>query len=76
MVADTSSVNYAILIGEIEIFQLLYETVAIPGAVLAELSHVKAPEKVRNWIANIPLWLEVHSVSPSFDATLAHLDHG
>jgi predicted nucleic acid-binding protein len=76
VVADASSVNYAILIGEIGIFQQLYETVAIPGAVLAELNHPKTPENVRNWIANIPQWLQVHSVPPNFDATLAHLGDG
>jgi predicted nucleic acid-binding protein len=76
VVADTSSVNYAILIGEIEIFQELYETVAVPGAVLTELNHSKAPENVRNWIANIPQWLQVHSIPPNFDATLAHLGNG
>jgi predicted nucleic acid-binding protein len=36
VVADTSSVNYAILIGEIEILHQLYEVIAIPGAVRVE----------------------------------------
>jgi predicted nucleic acid-binding protein len=76
VVADTSSVNYAILIGEIEIFQQLYETVAIPGAVLVELNHPKTPETVRNWIANIPQWFQVHSVPPNFGAMSAHLGNG
>jgi predicted nucleic acid-binding protein len=76
VVADTSSVNYAILIGEIGIFQQLYGTVAIPGAVLAELNHPKTPETVKTWIAKIPQWLEVHSVPLSLDATLAHLRDG
>jgi predicted nucleic acid-binding protein len=76
VVADTSSVNYAILIGEIEILQQLYGVIAIAEAVLKELSHPKAPEKVRTWIANHPAWLEVHSVVSNLDPTLAHLGNG
>jgi predicted nucleic acid-binding protein len=35
----------------------------IPQAVCTELSHADAPEIVRTWIANPPMWLKVVSVS-------------
>jgi predicted nucleic acid-binding protein len=43
---------------------------------MRELSHPKAPEKVKGWIANCPAWLVVHSVAPNPDSTLANLGNG
>jgi len=76
VVADTSPINYLILIGEIEILTKMYGKVAIPRAVRDELLRVSAPEMVRNWTSQPPAWLEVHTPANVPDASLATLDPG
>ena len=74
VVADTSPINYLILIGEIEILTKMYGTVVIPRAVREELLRPSAPEMVRNWTNQLPIWLEVHTPVNAADASLATLD--
>lgn len=76
VVADTTPVNYLILIGEIEILPKLYGRVVIPLAVHEELKHSRAPASVREWVAAPPNWLEILSPAPITDASLADLDVG
>lgn len=59
VVADTSPLNYLILIDEIDLLPDLFEKVLIPAAVLQELKHSKSPEKVRRWIDTLHDWLEI-----------------
>jgi len=49
VVADTSPINYFVLIGQIDLLEKLYSRILIPPAVLAELNHLLAPSPVRNW---------------------------
>jgi predicted nucleic acid-binding protein len=74
VVADTSPINYLVLISQIEILPRLYQRILIPPAVLAELAHCLAPEPVRAWAANSPSWLEV--MSPRSVLILPQLDLG
>jgi predicted nucleic acid-binding protein len=74
VVADTSPINYLILIGQIDLLKQLYARILIPPAVLTELKHPAAPKPVRDWAQNAPEWLEV--LSPKSRLTLAHLDLG
>jgi predicted nucleic acid-binding protein len=76
VVADTTPVNYLILIGEIDILTGLYGRVVIPRAVQEELMRSGAPASVRAWIAQPPAWLEVLSPAPVTDSALAGLDAG
>jgi predicted nucleic acid-binding protein len=76
VVADTTPVNYLILIGAIDVLPKLYGQVIIPPAVREELTHGHAPATVRDWIAHPPYWLEVLSPLPVSDAVLAKLDAG
>ncbi len=76
VVADTSPINYLILIKEIDILPQMYGRVVIPRAVREELLRPSAPEIVRNWISQLPAWLEVHSPMNAPDPTLAALDPG
>lgn len=76
IVADTTPLNYLILIHAIDFLPNLYGRVLIPYAVRTELAHPSAPEVVRSWISNLPAWLEVHKVSEPFDRALAGLDLG
>jgi len=77
VVADTSPLNYLVLIEHVGILPALFEKVFIPQIVRTELQHDEAPESVRRWIAAPPSWLEV--VPPqheSGDPDLLRLDDG
>jgi predicted nucleic acid-binding protein len=76
VVADTSPLNYLVLIDHIEILAQLYRRVFIPFAVQSELRNAKTPQPVRDWIGNPPDWLEVRSITPPLDPSLADLDQG
>lgn len=62
VVADTTPLNYLIMIGRVEILATLFGEVLIPQAVLEELSHPKAPEAVRRWLERPPAWLCISPV--------------
>jgi predicted nucleic acid-binding protein len=62
VVADTSPLNYLVLIDEIELLAALFEKVLLPNAVLKELQHPRTPEKVCYWAAHFPTWIEVKAV--------------
>lgn len=74
VVADTSPINYLILIDQIEILPRLYSRILIPPAVLEELKHPVAPESVRDWSAHPPRWLEV--LTPKSSVDVAQLGPG
>lgn len=61
VVADTSPINYLLLIKEIDILPKMYGTVVIPRAVQEELLRPVAPEIVRAWIGGAPAWLEIQA---------------
>ena len=74
VIADTGPVNYLILIGYIDILPRLFERVALPVVVRAELSDSLAPAEVRRWIATPPPWLEIHDTTGL--PTVSGLDDG
>lgn len=76
VVADTSPLNYLVLIGEIELLPALFSNVLVPQTVFHELQHPKTSPKVRAWAANFPLWLEVRTVVSAPTLSLAALDPG
>jgi predicted nucleic acid-binding protein len=76
IVADTSPLNYLILIEAEEVLPQVFSSILIPTAVRQELSHRNAPAKVRNWIANSPPWLQVVSLTQLLVPSLSHLDAG
>lgn len=75
VVADTSPLNYLVLIGEIDILPILYGTVLISPAVLMELQDPVTPAAVRQWIATRPDWIQV-VVPQSSDLRFAGLGRG
>lgn len=75
VVADTTPLNYLILMGAVDVLQPLYARIIVPQAVAEELGGKGAPSIVRNWIAQPPVWLEVRPDPPS-DPTLEFLDRG
>lgn len=75
VVADTSSLNYLVLIHRIDLLPKLYGRVFIPRAVFRELSAAKAPAPVRQWIESQPQWIDVRDVV-NWDASTSYLGIG
>jgi len=76
VVADTSPINYLVLIGQQDILPALFGRVIIPQAVFEELQRDSAPSIVRDWVAGSPGWLEVQPSPAVEDASLAKLHAG
>ena len=76
VVADTSPLNYLVLISEVELLPALFGQVLIPQGVFRELQHLRTPFQVRQWIATPPTWLEVRTVASIASPTLLKLDIG
>ena len=75
VVADTSPINYLLLIGQIDLLPSLFQQIIIPNIVQDEMLDPLAPPALQQWIANPPPWLTVQTVS-EVDATLNSLDPG
>jgi predicted nucleic acid-binding protein len=76
VVADTTPINYLILIEEIDILAKLYGRVVIPRVVREELQRPRTPVKVREWTERPPAWLDVRTCSSVSDPALTRLDAG
>ena len=76
VIADTSPVNYLVLIGHVDILPALFERVILPAAVWEELKHAKAPFAVKEWVASGPSWVEVRQATHLQISTLEMLDAG
>jgi predicted nucleic acid-binding protein len=74
VVADTTPINYLVLIGQIRLLASLYEQVVIPSAVAAELRHPKAPAVVQTWVADPPPWCAIRQAHGQPDSALMQLD--
>ncbi len=75
VVADTTPLNYLLLIDQIDLLRKLFETVHIPDVVRDELADRGASPLVQNWIAAPPAWLIIEP-TPATPAIAAHLDAG
>jgi predicted nucleic acid-binding protein len=75
VVADTSPINYLLLIDQIDLLPRLFQQIIIPDVVRDEMVDPSAPLLLQQWIANPPSWLTVQTVS-GVDATLNALDPG
>jgi predicted nucleic acid-binding protein len=76
VVADTTPLNYLVLIGEIELLPLLYQKVLIPPRVHQELLRPQTPDDVLAWATSLPSWCEVRAVRFIADTSLADVDAG
>lgn len=63
VIADTSPLNYLILIDEIELLPKLFGTVIVPQAVLTEMQAEGSPQAVKDWFASNPSWINIESAS-------------
>jgi len=75
IVADTSPINYLLLIGQVHLLPQLFQQIIIPDVVRDEMLDPDAPVPLQQWIANSPSWLTVQPV-PKVDPTLNTLDPG
>ena len=67
VVADTSPLNYLILIEAIDLLPRLYRRIIIPAEVLNELIDGGAPRRVSEWAMKLPERVEVRSAPLSND---------
>jgi predicted nucleic acid-binding protein len=75
VVADTSPLNYLVLIGAVEVLPGLYGRVLVPQTVAGELQAARSPSAVRTFIAQPPAWCEIRPDPPSNPA-VQFLDPG
>lgn len=75
VVSDTSPINYLVLIEFEELLPKLFDRILIPHAVCRELQADGTPDRVRQFIAAAPDWVEVRP-APEIPAALVHLDSG
>lgn len=59
IVADTSPLNYLILIGVIDLLPAIYNEICVPEAIITELCDPGAPLAVRAWAKTPPAWLKI-----------------
>ncbi len=71
VVADTSPINYLLLIGKIDLLPRLFGQIIIPDVVRDEMLDPLAPRALQEWIASPPAWLAVQAVSEN-DTTNAY----
>ena len=76
VIADTTPLNYLVLIDRVEILPELYGRVLIPPAVWEEFQRPETPEAVRTWIGRRPAWLEIHGIERSPEPALGILGAG
>lgn len=73
-VADTSPLNYLVLIGHIDLLPALLGRILVPASVIRELNHQQRPSETREWANRPPAWAEVLDVEIPLD--LARLGEG
>lgn len=75
VVADTSPLNYLLLIDSIDILPQLFGQVLIPEAVALELQRSRTPPQVASWLASRPAWLVIQApTQPPLDAVDQELE--
>lgn len=75
VVADTSPINYLLLINQIDLLPRLFQQIVIPDEVRDEMLNPDASLILQQWITNPPSWLTVQTV-PIIDAAFSILDPG
>ncbi len=59
VIADSSVLNYLILIDAVAILPQLFGVILVPDAVLAELQRTGTPSKVAAWVSGRPEWVRI-----------------
>ena len=70
VIADTTPLNYLVLIGQAELLPRLFGRVLIPPAVWTELNDPETPKAVKTWLTDPPAWLQVQTLRSPPDPQL------
>ncbi len=78
VIADTSPLNYLILIDAADLLPRLYQRVVLPQAAWEELKHPCAPAAVSRWTDSLPAWIEIRQApyAAYADPSLESLGNG
>lgn len=76
VIADTTPLNYLVLIDQTNLLPHLYGQVLIPEAVYKELQAERTPAVVRDWAAHHPTWLEIRKAPHALGGEFDPLDAG
>jgi predicted nucleic acid-binding protein len=76
VIADTTPLNYLVLIDAAHLLPRLFGQVFIPPAVWDELNDPDTPARVRTWLSQPPTWLRVQPLLSAPDPSLEDLDDG
>lgn len=76
VVADTTPLNYLVLVEQADLLPRLFGRVVIPPAVFEELQDPRTPDPVRSWLADAPSWLHVQRLRSRPPSALDYLDAG
>ena len=63
VVADTSPINYLLLIDCVDLLRELYTRIIIPDEVFSELTEPGTPPQVTAWTRTQPTWIELRTAS-------------
>lgn len=76
VIADTTPLNYLVVIQQAHLLPRLFGQVLIPPAVFDELQDPETPAPVRTWLANSSSWLQVQPLHRPPGPELDYLDEG
>ncbi len=78
VIADTSPLNYLILIDAADLLPRLYQRVVLPQAAWEELKHPCAPAAVSRWTDSLPACIEIRQAPDAAhaDPSLESLGNG
>jgi predicted nucleic acid-binding protein len=75
VISDTSVLCYLAQAGQLELLKTLYTEVVVPGQVLAECLHARAPSLLRDALSPLPDYLRIAEVHEIL-GEVCHLDPG
>lgn len=70
VVSDTGPIHYLLLIQRENLLEQLFQEVAVPLAVIEELTDDGAPELVKRWAESLPKWVKVADPKQRVEPTL------
>ncbi|WP_428308025.1 DUF3368 domain-containing protein [Lacipirellula sp.] len=75
VVSDTTPLHYLILIDRVHLLPELFGQVITTPDVIDEMNQQASPEKLKQWVKQLPAWLEVREPQNQLPA-VARLDRG
>ena len=63
IISDTTPLRYLIEIEKAQLLATLFGKIIVPPAVLNDLQGAKTPQKVKDWAAQPPAWLEIRQAN-------------